>query len=92
MRFDWFSALVLPHLMSRIQTVLYFVIYLSLGLWLFILPWMPVWEKNFFVVHYVLFSSIIRNDFVRGAVSGLGLVDIFIAFYGLRPRRKNDGR
>ncbi len=78
--------------MSRMHTLLYFLIYFSLGLWLFVLPWMPVWEKNFFVVHYALFSSIVRNDFVRGAVSGLGLVDIVLAFYGLwRPRRTRDG-
>ena len=71
------------------QTIFSFLLCLSLGLWLFVLPWMPVWEKNFFAAHYALVSSIVRNYFVRGAVSGLGLADILLAFYGLwRPRQK----
>lgn len=72
--------------MSRTQTILYFLICLTMGIWLFVLPWTPVWGRNFFAQHHPLFAAMVNNYFVRGAVSGLGVADIILAFYDLwRP-------
>lgn len=67
--------------MRRLLTIIYIVFCLELGLFLFILPWVSLWGKNYFVDHYPLVSYISRNYFLRGAVSGLGLADIWMAIY-----------
>lgn len=46
------------------------------GLVLLIVPWSVYWERNYFVQLVPLFEPLLTNDFVRGAVSGLGLVNL----------------
>jgi hypothetical protein len=46
------------------------------GLVLVIVPWSVYWERNYFVQSLPLLQSFLTNDFVRGAVSGLGLVNM----------------
>jgi hypothetical protein len=67
--------------MSRLLTILYIIFCFEMGVALFVLPWATVWSKNYFVDHYPWFSGIARNYFVRGAVSGIGLADIWLAVY-----------
>ena len=46
------------------------------GLVLLIIPWSIYWEQNYFVQALPAVQAFITNDFVRGAVSGLGLVNL----------------
>ena len=46
------------------------------GLVLLIVPWSIYWEQNYFVQALPVVQTFITNDFVRGAVSGLGLVNL----------------
>ncbi len=46
------------------------------GLLLLIVPWSVYWERNYFVQALPAVQTFITNDFVRGAVSGLGLVNL----------------
>jgi hypothetical protein len=46
------------------------------GLVLLIVPWSAYWEQNYFVQARPAAQAFIANDFVRGAVSGLGLVNL----------------
>jgi hypothetical protein len=46
------------------------------GLVLLIVPWSVYWERNYFVQLLPLFEPFLTNTFVRGAVSGLGLVNL----------------
>jgi hypothetical protein len=46
------------------------------GLVLLIVPWSVYWEQNYFVQAMPAVQTFITNDFVRGAVSGLGLVNL----------------
>jgi hypothetical protein len=82
--------------MRRLLTIIYIVFCSELGIVLFILPWASFWGKNYFVDHYPLVSGIARNYFLRGAVSGLGLADIWLAVYELcrllHPPRTPDSR
>ena len=77
--------------MSRLLTILYIVLCFEMGVLLFIFPWVSLWNKNFFVGHYPWISSIARNYFVRGAISGIGLADIWLAFYELWRFRRELG-
>lgn len=77
--------------MSRLLTILYIIVCFEIGVFLFVLPWLSIWSKNYFVGHYPLVSAIALNYFVRGAISGLGLVDIWLAIYEMWRLRKHLG-
>jgi len=54
------------------------------GLLLIVLPWWPAfWEHNYFAVTWPPLRSVLSNNFVRGAVSGLGFVNLFAGFADL---------
>jgi hypothetical protein len=46
------------------------------GLALILVPWSSYWDRNYFVELYPALEAAITNNFVRGAVSGLGLVNV----------------
>lgn len=77
--------------MNRAIAILYIVFCFEIGVLLVVLPWFPLWTKNFFVNHYPIVSSIAMNYSVRGAVSGIGLADIWLSFYELWRLRKELG-
>ena len=49
------------------------------------LPWSSFWSRNYFVAHWPAFTSWLVNDFVRGAVTGLGVVNIVAGIFDLLP-------
>ncbi len=69
--------------MQRVFIVLYVIFCFEVGAFIFVLPWLPIWSKNYFVGHYPWVSSIALNYFVRGAISGIGLADIWLSVYEL---------
>jgi ABC-type transport system involved in cytochrome c biogenesis permease subunit len=58
--------------MRLLMTALFF----EAGLVLLIVPWSGFWEQNYFVQMLPILDGILTNNFVRGAVSGLGLVNV----------------
>lgn len=41
------------------------------------MPWWPaLWDQNYFASTWPTLRSILTNNFVRGAVTGLGLVNL----------------
>jgi len=65
--------------MRKLLTIIYIVFCLELGVFLFVLPWASFWSQNYFTGHFSIISSVSNNYFLRGAVSGLGLADIWLA-------------
>ena len=64
---------------------------MQVGLLLIVLPWWPAfWEHNYFALAWPPLRSFLTNNFVRGAVSGLGVVNLFAGFadlaYFVTPR------
>jgi hypothetical protein len=51
-----------------------FAYFVEAGLLLLVAPWSAFWERNYFVTHLPAGREILLNHFVRGAVSGIGLV------------------
>jgi hypothetical protein len=51
------------------------------------LPWSAFWEQNFFLNHFPSLIRIVLHPSFRGAVSGIGVLDILLAlsFIGSRP-------
>ena len=64
----------------RLLLVAYF---LEVGLLLVLVPWSAFWGRNYFVTMYPSLLFVLNNNFVRGAVSGLGVVNLLMGFYDL---------
>ena len=60
------------------------VFYVEVGLVLAVVPWSAYWERNSFAGVLPVLHAIITNSFFRGAVSGLGLVNLAAAIAELR--------
>jgi hypothetical protein len=71
----------LPVWMQRLFLFIFVIFCVELGLVLLVVPWFPVWTGNAFVQNSPRMRAILDIDFVRGAVSGLGLLDIWVGIY-----------
>ena len=76
---------LLPFFMNRMLSALLVVLLCIMGAILFYLPWTSIWEKNYFLSHYPSLMRILLHPSFRGAVSGLGVLDIFIAINMIGP-------
>ncbi len=51
---------------------------------LIVMPgWPAVWGHNYFALAWPPLRTFLTNNFVRGAVSGLGIVNLFAGFADL---------
>ncbi len=57
------------------------VFYIELGMLLAILPWMRIWTDNGLVTGYPHLRSLLQQNFIRGIVTGVGLIDIWIGVW-----------
>ena len=60
----------------RLVLVIFFV---EVGLVLAVVPWSGYWERNYFANVSPVMHTLVTNNFVRGAVSGLGVVNLVAA-------------
>jgi hypothetical protein len=63
---------------------------LLVGLVLLVAPWTMLWDANYLLQPIPLLRSLLLNPFARGAVSGLGVVNILIAIEEARGRLPRD--
>ena len=57
-----------------------------LGVLLILLPWLGYWDHNFFLDKYPELIPVLLHPSMRGAVTGLGALDILLAASMLRGR------
>jgi hypothetical protein len=69
--------------MKRVLSVLLILLYFEVGLLLLLIPWARIWTRNYFFTHFPWIAVVAKNYFVRGAVSGIGLADMWLAAYEL---------
>jgi hypothetical protein len=50
---------------------------------LLVVPWSTFWERNYFGDLVPAVHEVITNNYLRGAISGLGLVNIWFALSDL---------
>ena len=62
---------------------MYIAFFLEVGLLLIVLPWSAFWARNYFAETWPALRPIVTNNFVRGAVSGLGIVNLVVGFADL---------
>jgi hypothetical protein len=66
-----------------LRRLLFVAYFLEVGLLLVLVPWSAFWERNYFVGMFPPILFILRNNYVRGAVSGLGVVNLLVGFRDL---------
>jgi hypothetical protein len=65
--------------LSRVTRLLLFVYFLEAGVLLLFVPWSGFWERNFFLEGWPALGAVLTNPYVRGAISGMGLVCLVAA-------------
>lgn len=73
-------------MLNRLLRVVVLLIWLELGLVLILVPWSEIWEVNYFLYQYPSLGLILKNAYARGAISGLGLMNVFLALEAFRRR------
>src|SRR5262245_24706294 len=71
----------LPIWMQRAFLVVFVILCIELGVVLVVAPWTPVWTDNRLFLNFPQLKTILRLGFVRGMVSGIGLLDIWIGIW-----------
>ncbi len=64
--------------MNRFLAVAFILFCFEIGLFLVFVPWSDLWEQNVLLGYSLALHRLLLNNFVRGAVSGLGLVDLVL--------------
>jgi len=60
-----------------------------LGVLLILVPWLGYWDHNFFLDKYPALIPFVLHPSVRGAVTGLGGLDVLLASSMLRGRTES---
>jgi len=63
----------------KLASILFAVFCFEVGVLLLVFPWMDSWEVNYFSSFSVEWKQIWASNYFRGALSGLGLLNIYIS-------------
>ena len=79
---------------AKLSVIFYIILCLEIGIVLTLLPWIPQvflgmsdWGNNYFLLYaarrtgFYGLQSVVASGWVRGAVSGLGLLNLGMAFW-----------
>jgi hypothetical protein len=66
-----------------VKRLLYIAYFLEVGLLLVLVPWSGFWEQNYFADSVPTVRAAIGNNFVRGGISGLGIVNLCVGIVDL---------
>lgn len=68
-----------PVWLQRVSLFVLVLFCVYLGVLVMVLPWWTrIWDQNMFILSRPWLAAILHNGAVRGIVSGLGLLDIWI--------------
>ncbi len=79
-------------MVEKLTVIFFIILFLLLGAYLILLPWnilygVGSWEQNYLLVYIAqktdlpLIQKAISSNWVRGAVTGLGVLNVIIAFW-----------
>lgn len=78
----------LHSLLGWLRHVLFIAYWLEVGVLLLYLPWQSIWENNYFLFRVPELQPLIASPFLKGAVLGLGIVNIVIGIQEIAHFRK----
>jgi hypothetical protein len=64
---------------KKFYSLMISLFFAEMGLFLVIFPWIDMWEKNYFVHLSSGLTAFLLNYFFRGAISGLGILDLWFS-------------
>lgn len=80
---------------AKITVIVYILICFEVGILLVVLPWTPFWYDNFFLffltgkLNASWLPGFLTSGYVRGAVSGLGALNILAGLWDMFKFREN---
>ncbi len=79
-----------PVWLQRVELFLRVVVRLYIGLLVLILPWTHLWDENHFFSFMPRLAIFATYGVVRGCVSGIGLLNLWIALSDAIHYRESD--
>jgi hypothetical protein len=76
------------HWYQKVSAVVFITFCLEIGLYLSIVPWTESWDGNYFAGLLPQMKTYWGNLYVRGAVSGLGAVNLYISLFEIFRLRR----
>ena len=73
---------------QKAGAVLYAFFCFEIGVVLILLPWLAIWDHNYFARLASRWPEVWMSPYLRGAISGVGAVDIVISFIELFRLRR----
>jgi hypothetical protein len=86
---------------AKLSVIFYIILCFEIGIFLTVLPWWPQgmwglsdWGNNYFLLYaarktgYQSLQTVVASGWVRGAVTGVGLLNLGIAFWEIFNFRK----
>jgi hypothetical protein len=67
--------------LHRLSLVIFVIFCIELGMLLTVLPWTRIWTDNSLLTAHPAWRAVVQDNFVRGVVTGLGLIDIWIGIW-----------
>jgi hypothetical protein len=67
--------------LMRVKLAVEVIFFIELGMLLVVLPWTGLWSDNTLLSMHLSARALLSHGFVRGAVTGLGLINIWIGVW-----------
>ncbi|MGH9786468.1 MAG: hypothetical protein ACRD88_20045 [Terriglobia bacterium] len=64
----------------RWRLAIWIFVCLEVGIFLLVAPWSPLWTGNLLLVYYPALRPLYMSAYLRGAISGLGLLNLWLGF------------
>ena len=65
---------------SKVLGLCFVIFCFEIGVFLVVFPWLDLWETNGLTLYAPWLVDMWGSPYLRGALSGLGLVNIYISF------------
>ena len=73
----------------RVLAFCFIIFAFEIGIFLVVFPWLRNWNLNWVPIHWPGLTSIWRNPYFRGALTGLGLLNIYVSLAELLVQLKS---
>ena len=74
----------LPLWLRRVMLFIFVAFAVEVGMFLVVVPWYDsgrLWSENSLLLRFPMFRAFLAQDFIRGLVSGIGLIDIWVGIW-----------
>lgn len=75
--------------MARFLRVIYILFSIEVGIFFLWLPWLSFWDTNYLTYRYPQILPLVTNSYFKGAVLGLGIVNIMVGIHEIVHFRKH---